>query len=100
MRNEKKLLASCWKFQRHHAPSGAPPGMKPRETRQRSFSFGVFQVKFTSSSFSLHQPHSHHFVSGMGASRNSVIIEASHSARSTSVTCVVPGSTASWERGR
>lgn len=30
----------------------------------------------------LKPPHSHHFVSGMGASRNAVIIEASHSARS------------------
>src|SRR5260221_4090280 len=52
------------------------------------------------SSFSLLLPHAHHVVSGMGASRNAVIIEANHSARSVSVTCVVPGSTASWERGR
>ena len=36
----------------------------------------------------------------MGASRNAVAIDSSQSARSTSVTCVVVGSTASWERGR
>src|SRR5712691_3846770 len=41
-----------------------------------------------------------HWASAMGVSRNSAIIETSQEARSTSVTCVVPGSTASWERGR
>ena len=38
--------------------------------------------------------------SPIGISRNSVIIDVSHAARSTSVTCVVPGSTASRARGR
>jgi hypothetical protein len=40
-----------------------------------------------------------HPVTGMGASRNAVSIEASHSTRSMTIGCVVPGSTASWACG-